>query len=213
MTGVALLPRCNGSAPDAAVSRALAVLPWRSAAPRFPSSIILEAGFPIFHRYPSGCFWSLPDSASWTRRSGSAYWRRGCVLVKPSLRGRKTLPAWQRGGERDFLPFRMEGRALKGRKLGEERIDKQRQLAITISARGPVIRRKSGRHRDGIDPVACRNQIRIVLRGQGRRQIVGLQRHFVIDVDQTEAAVIDKVANGFVGLAANDDHGVDLALL
>src|SRR5260364_69087 len=61
--------------------------------------------------------------------------------------------------------------------------------------------------------IAEGEKVRIVLRGQGRREIVVLQRPVVIHIDEMEAAVIHEVADRFVGLAADDDDGVELAAL
>ena len=132
------------------------------------------------------------------------------VLVEPLLGGREALPVRQRRRQRDFLPLRMERRILEGREFREEIIHEQRELSIALGVGRPVIGRQHRRHRDGVDLLLIRDQVRVVLRGQGRRQIVALQRLGVVDRDEMEAVVLE-LADRLVRLAADGDHGVDLA--
>src|SRR3984893_14551182 len=105
----------------------------------------------------------------------------------------------------------MKRRILEGRKLGEKGIHKLGQLSITVGIGCPVIGREHRWHRNGVHLLAIRNQVRIVLRVQSRRQIVGLQRFRVVDRHQMEPIVLER-AHGLIRLAPSNDHGVDFTV-
>ena len=132
------------------------------------------------------------------------------VALEPLLGDRQTLPIGQRRRQRNLLPLRVEWRVLERRKLREKRIHELGQLAIAVGVGGPVIGGEHRRHGDGIDLLPFRDQVGIVLRRQGRGQIVGLQRPRIVDRNEMEAVVVE-CADRFVRLAADGNHRVDLA--
>src|SRR5258705_3367440 len=104
------------------------------------------------------------------------------MLVKPLLGGREALPVGKWGGQRTLLPLRMEGRILEGGELREKRIHEKRKLSIALGVGSPVIGREHRRNRNRIHLLLLlRNQVGIVLRSQGCRQVVVLQRLGVVD--------------------------------
>ena len=136
------------------------------------------------------------------------------MALQPLIGDRKTLPILQRRRQRDFLPFRMEGRVLERRKFREERVHEQRELAIAVGVRCPVVGRQHRGDRDGVDALAFRNQVRIIFRGQHRRQIVALQRLGIVDRNEVEAvAIVLEGADRLVRLAADGNHRVEFAFL
>src|ERR1700687_4441622 len=52
------------------------------------------------------------------------------VAIKPLLGGREALPVGKRSGQRNLLPFRVEGRILEGGKFREKIIPQKREPSL-----------------------------------------------------------------------------------
>ncbi len=105
----------------------------------------------------------------------------------------------------------MEGRVLERREFREERVHEQCELAVALGFGCPIIGREHRRHGDRVHAFAFPDQVRIILGGQRRGQIVALKRPFIVDLREMEAAVIGEGRDRFVRLASDHDDGVDRA--
>ena len=85
------------------------------------------------------------------------------------------------GARRHFLPLRVERRPLQLRDLVEHGVYQQRQPAVAVAVRRPVVRRQHRFGRNRLDRSPLRHEVRVVGRTELGRQIVLLQRLGVFD--------------------------------
>src|SRR5262245_9548489 len=75
------------------------------------------------------------------------------LAVEPFLRGRKAGKTGHCGAEIDRLPFRIESGDVQRVDAAEQVVGETRDSLVAVGADGPIVRDKSGRHRDGGDPL------------------------------------------------------------
>jgi hypothetical protein len=92
--------------------------------------------------------------------------------INPLLGRTKTLQAGDACGQIDVLPFWIEAGCLQLIRPTEKFVDKARNTMIARRARAPVERGENHGHRDGGDPLALGDQVRIVRWLQIRGEIV-----------------------------------------
>src|SRR5215470_16754793 len=98
------------------------------------------------------------------------------MVLEPIVRAFETLPARNDGGEIGVLPLRMARRLLELADLPEEGFDEFVDAAVAVGVLRPVVRKQDGPARNRVDGLTSWDEIGIVLVGQGRGQVVGLQR-------------------------------------
>src|SRR5262249_31167600 len=119
-------------------------------------------------------------------------------------------PSCQRRTQRNFFPFRMEGRFLQSIEFAEKGIDETLDLAIALTADGPVIRREDRWHGNSVDALSRRYERWIIVGFQLGRQIIRLQGGAVVDWHQVKTLVLDR-GRELGGDPLNGDHCIDFA--
>src|SRR5262249_28000379 len=84
------------------------------------------------------------------------------VAVEPGLRRRETRKAWNRCGEIDRLPFRIEAGPLQRVEPREQMLNKACDAIITVRARRPIEGDQRGGHRNRLHVLALLDQIGII---------------------------------------------------
>src|SRR6195256_3213926 len=106
--------------------------------------------------------------------------------IKPLLGGLKTLQAGDSRGQMDVLPFWIEAGRLQLVRPTEKFIDKARNTMIARRAGAPVKRGENRGHRDGGDPLALGDKVRIIRWLKIRGEIVILEFRTVFDGQEFE---------------------------